>query len=143
MRASTWNLDGVLDGIHMPSDGSANPVDLTTALAKGARMHGATMPNMPVLVESGKVGGVRTGHGAITADFVVNTAGMWARELGRQNRVGVPLHACEHYYLVMEATDDLPSDLPVLRSYYDGAYFKEDAGEPWRNGSCKATRRST
>ena len=37
------NADGVLGGIFLPSDGSANPIDLTTALAKGARMHGATL----------------------------------------------------------------------------------------------------
>jgi 4-methylaminobutanoate oxidase (formaldehyde-forming) len=43
--------------------------------------------------------------------------------------VGVPLHACEHYYLVTESIDELPRDLPVLRSYCDGTYFKEDAGK--------------
>ena len=37
------NADGVLGGIYMPSDGSANPTDLTVALAKGARLHGAKL----------------------------------------------------------------------------------------------------
>ncbi len=127
------NPEGVLGGIYMPGDGSANPVDLTNALAKGARMRGADIIEHvkvdEVLVEGGKVSGVRTDRGTITADVVVNAAGMWARELGRQNGVGVPLHACEHYYLVTEAIDNLPSDLPVLRSYCDGTYFKEDAGK--------------
>jgi len=117
----------------MPSDGSANPVDLTHALAKGARMHGATIRENikveEVLTEGGKATGVRTDQGTIMADVVVNCAGMWARELGQQNGVGVPLHACEHYYLVTEAIPDLPSDLPVLRSYCDGTYWKEDAGK--------------
>jgi len=54
---------------------------------------------------------------------------MWARALGQQHNVGVPLHACEHYYLVTEPIDALPRDLPVLRSYCDGTYFKEDAGK--------------
>jgi glycine cleavage system aminomethyltransferase T len=49
--------------------------------------------------------------------------------LGQQHGVGVPLHACEHYYLVTESIDELPRDLPVLRSYCDGTYFKEDAGK--------------
>ncbi len=134
--AERWplmNPEGVLGGIHMPSDGSANPVDLTTALAKGARMHGAKIFEHikvdEVLVGDGKVRGVRTDQGTITADFVVNCAGMWARELGQQNDVGVPLHACEHYYLVTESIEGLPNDLPVLRSYCDGTYFKEDAGK--------------
>ncbi|MCV2874543.1 FAD-dependent oxidoreductase [Defluviimonas sp. WL0050] len=134
--AERWplmNPDGVLGGIYMPSDGSANPIDLTTALAKGARTHGAKIFEHvkveAVEVEGGRARAVRTAEGRITADVVVNCGGMWARELGRQNGVGVPLHACEHYYLVTEPIADLPSDLPVLRSYCDGTYWKEDAGK--------------
>ncbi len=132
-RWPLMNPDGVLGGIYMPSDGSANPIDLTTALAKGARQRGAKIMEHikveEVLVNEGRASGVRTDQGTITADFVVNCAGMWARDLGQQNGVGVPLHACEHYYLVTEAIKDLPSDLPVLRSYCDGTYWKEDAGK--------------
>ena len=132
-RWPLMNPEGVLGGIYMPSDGSANPVDLTNALAKGARMHGAQIFEHikvnQVLVDGGKVNGVRTERGTITADVVVNCGGMWARELGQQNGVGVPLHACEHYYLVTEAIPNLPKDLPVLRSYCDGTYWKEDAGK--------------
>ncbi len=132
-RWPLMNAEGVLGGIHMPSDGSANPVSLTQALAKGARMNGATLcENVKVeevLTEAGKVLGVRTEYGEISAEVVVNCAGMWARELGRQNDVGIPLHACEHYYLVTESIPNLPADLPVLRSYCDGTYWKEDAGK--------------
>src|SRR5580658_11138097 len=35
------NLEDVLGGIHIPSDGYANAVDITQALAKGARSRGA------------------------------------------------------------------------------------------------------
>ena len=133
---SQWplmNPEGVLGGIYMPSDGSANPVDLTMALAKGARTLGARIFEdtkvEEVFVHDGKATGVRTDKGTVTADVIVNCAGMWARELGQQNGVGVPVHACEHYYLVTEAIDDLPKDLPVLRSYCDRTYFKEDAGK--------------
>src|SRR6202020_2286837 len=35
------NLEDVLGGIHIPSDGYANAVDITQALAKGARRRGA------------------------------------------------------------------------------------------------------
>ncbi len=132
-RWPLMNASGVLGGILMPSDGSANPIDLTQALAKGARMHGAMIHENikveEVLTDGGKVTGVCTDQGMIKTDVVVNCAGMWARTLGRQNGVSVPLHACEHYYLVTESIADLPSDLPVLRSYCDGTYWKEDAGK--------------
>jgi 4-methylaminobutanoate oxidase (formaldehyde-forming) len=134
--AERWplmNPDGVLGGIYMSSDGSANPTDLTMALAKGARARGVRIfENLKVekaLERDGRVVGVQTDQGMVSTDFVVNCAGMWARELGRRNGVGVPLHACEHYYLVTEPIPGLAKDLPVLRSYCDGTYFKEDAGK--------------
>ena len=134
--AERWplmNAEGVLGGILMPGDGAANPSDLTQALAKGARMNGAGIfentPVEEVLTDGGKVCGVRTRDGVIKTDIVVNCGGMWARELGRRNGVDIPLHACEHYYLVTEPVPDLPTDLPVLRSYCDGTYWKEDAGK--------------
>ena len=52
-----------------------------------------------------------------------------ARELGRQNNIDIGLHACEHYYLVTDVIPNLPANLPVLRSYDDCTYFKEDAGK--------------
>ncbi|MEX0303564.1 MAG: NAD(P)/FAD-dependent oxidoreductase, partial [Leisingera sp.] len=83
------NLDGVAGGVWIPSNGSINPVDLTTALNQGARGRGVQVFEVTkgeeVVVENGRVTGVRTDKGHIQADVVVNTAGMWARELGRQN----------------------------------------------------------
>jgi len=132
-RWPLMNADGVLGGIYMPSDGAANPTDLTTALAKGARRYGASIFEHvkvdEVLLEHGRVTGVRTDQGDIQAEFVVNCTGMWARSLAQQQGIGIPIHACEHYYLVTEPIPNLPSDLPVLRSYCDGTYWKEDAGK--------------
>ena len=42
--------------------------------------------------------------------------------------VNVPLHACEHFYIVTEAIDGL-TQLPVLRVPDECAYYKEDAGK--------------
>ena len=132
-RWPLMNDEGVLGGIYMPGDGSADPVALTQALAKGARLNGASVFEQvkveQVLTQAGKVSGVVTDHGTIETEHVVNCGGMWARELARKNDVGVPIHACEHYYLVTEPIEDLPADLPVLRSYCDGTYWKEDAGK--------------
>lgn len=132
-RWPLMNPEGVLGGVYVPGNGYINPIDLTMALMKGARARGVQKFEdtciEEVLVRDGRASGVRTDQGTIEADYVVNCAGMWARELGRQNNVGVPLHACEHYYLVTDVIPDLPKGLPVLRSYDDAAYFKEDAGK--------------
>jgi glycine/D-amino acid oxidase-like deaminating enzyme len=50
----------------------------------------------------GAVTGVTTTHGDITAEYVVNCAGMWARQLGALAGVSIPLQSAEHYYLITE-----------------------------------------
>ncbi|MDP3524889.1 MAG: FAD-dependent oxidoreductase, partial [Hoeflea sp.] len=80
----------------------------------------------------GKVTGVdweRNGEsGSIAADIVINCGGMWGRDLAAQSGVTLPLHACEHFYIVTEAIEGLPR-LPVLRVPDECAYYKEDAGK--------------
>jgi len=127
------NVDDVVGGVFLPGDGQTNPTDTTMALAKGARMGGAQIFEdtkvTGILTRNGRAAGVQTEHGEIAAEFVVNCAGMWGREVGRMAGVNVPLHACEHFYIVTETIDGLPSDLPVLRDPDSCAYFKEDAGK--------------
>ncbi|MEM9524733.1 MAG: FAD-dependent oxidoreductase, partial [Pseudomonadota bacterium] len=49
-------------------------------------------------------------------------------EVGRMAGVNVPLHACEHFYIVTERIEGL-TQLPVLRVPDECAYYKEDAGK--------------
>ena len=127
------NIEDVLGAIYFPHDGQTNPADTTMALAKGARMGGARIFEdtkvTGILSARGRVAGVRTEHGDIKAEVVVNCAGLWAREVGLMAGVAVPLHACEHFYVVTEPMDGVPPDLPVLRDMDGSAYYKEDAGK--------------
>ena len=127
------NTEDVLGAVHIPSDGKANPVDVTQALAKGARAGGAMIfEDTKVLAinhDGERVTGVKTDAGEITADAVVMCGGMWTRDLAATIGVTVPLHACEHFYIVTEPFDGVTPDLPVLRDYDACAYYKEDAGK--------------
>ncbi|HCV99857.1 MAG TPA: FAD-dependent oxidoreductase, partial [Acidimicrobiaceae bacterium] len=76
----------------------------------------------------GQAVGVDTDQGPIDAEHVVTAAGMWSHQLGRDVGVNIPLHACEHFYLVTEPIPDLPSGLPVLRDTDNCIYVKEEAG---------------
>ena len=122
----------VLGGIHIPSDGYANAVDVTNALAKGARAAGARLfehrPVTAIRTARGSVTGVTTEHGDIGADCVVLCTGMWTRELAATVGVNVPLHACEHYYALFDSVAALDADFPVVRDYDACTYYKHDAG---------------
>ncbi len=130
------NIEGVKAGVWLPTDGQGDPANIALALAKGARARGA------LVAEGVKVTGVRVAGrratavtwerggetGSIQAEHVVNCAGMWGREVGRMAGVTVPLHACEHFYIVTEPIPGL-SQMPVLRVPDECAYYKEDAGK--------------
>ncbi len=130
------NLDGVVAGVHLPKDGQADPANIALALAKGARMRGALIAEdvkvTGVTQDGARVTGVNwmqegeVGH--IAADLVVNCGGMWGRDLAAASGVTLPLHACEHFYIVTEVIEGL-RDLPVLRVPDECAYYKTDAGK--------------
>ena len=119
-------------GFLVKEDGVVNPVDVTMALAKGARKQGATIlegvPATGVLKKKGRVTGVRTLLGDIEAEFVVNCAGMWARQFGDLAGVNIPLQAAEHYYLITETIPDLPPDMPVFEDPSRHAYYRDEVG---------------
>ncbi len=125
--------DDLYGGIHIPSDGYANAVDITQALAKGAKGRGVRIATHTkveeILHEGGQITGVRTDRGEIQAKYVVICGGMWSRDLASTVGVNLPLHACEHYYVLFESVEGLHPDLPVLRDYDACTYYKYDAGK--------------
>jgi glycine cleavage system aminomethyltransferase T/glycine/D-amino acid oxidase-like deaminating enzyme len=144
--------EDLLGGIWLPGDGKVNPTDLTMALARGARSAGARIVERTrvtgvdvVDAASGRrVTGVRTDHGDVAAEVVVNCAGQWAKSLAYDVGVTVPLHSAEHFYVVTEQLDGLHPDLPILRDPDGWTYFKEEVGglvvgafepdaKPWRS----------
>ena len=133
--ADLWPLartDDVLAGFYIPADGRVNPVDVTMSLAKGARQQGARIiegvPVTGVLTRNGAVTGVTTPRGDIEAEYVVNCAGMWARQLGELAGVTIPLQAAEHYYLLTEPIAEVSRDWPVLEDPANYGYFREEGG---------------
>ncbi|MEK9663954.1 MAG: FAD-dependent oxidoreductase [Candidatus Nanopelagicales bacterium] len=122
--------DDLLAGFYMPQDGRVNPVDATMALAKGARMRGVTIlegtPVLDVLTTDGRVVGVRTAQGDIECEYVVNAAGMWARQLAERSGVTVPNQAAEHYYLLTDPIPGLDPDLPVLEDPGSYGYYRPE-----------------
>ena len=131
--ANIVNVDDVVGGIHIPSDGYANAVDITQALAKGARTGGAQIfenTKVTKIRHNGeRVTGVDTDDGSIDADYVVICGGMWTRDLAASIGVAAPLHACEHYYVLFEGVEGIDNTLPVLRDYDYCGYYKYDAGK--------------
>ncbi len=150
--------DDLLCGFHVPTDGRANPVDASMAMAKGARMNGVRIyentrvsniiTNEAISNKKGfydnrkQVTGVEvtSDNGdkhTIQADIIVNCTGMWARQFGEVNdksinsnssNVIIPNQAAEHYYLITDAMKNVDPNWPIIEDPENYTYIRPEAG---------------
>ena len=127
------NPEGLLGALYDPLDGHLDPSGTTQAYARGARMQGAEIVlRNPVRELHPRPDGswdVVTAKGTVNAEYVVNAAGLWAREVGELAGVYLPCHPMEHQYLV---TDDLPevyerdAELPHCMDPAGESYLRQE-----------------
>ena len=130
-----WPLvytDDLIAGFLNPGDGRINPIDVTMALAKGAKNGGIRIYEdtavTGIKTKQNQITGVITDRGEIQTEIVVNAAGMWGRQVGKMVGVDVPLHAAEHYYLITEPIEGIHSALPVIEDPQAYSYLREEHG---------------
>ena len=132
----------LVGAIFIPNDGQTNPIDTTMALAAGARQRGARIVERCKVRKLERLPSkefqITTSAGTVHCESLVLACGLWTRELANQLGVGMPLHACEHSYIVTEPLDMVTTDLPVLRDTDGCNYVKEDAGK-WLVGAFEPT----
>ena len=126
------NIEDVYGAAFLPTDGQANPTDITQALAKGARNKGAKIIEetkaLRVILENDVIKGLETDKGIINCEKIVCCGGQWTRQFAETVGVNVPLVSFQHQYLVTEEIDGVKSDLPTLRDPDRLIYFKEEVG---------------
>jgi 4-methylaminobutanoate oxidase (formaldehyde-forming) len=132
------NTEDLVAAWFQPNDGHTNPEDTTQALAKGARMGGANIiENVKVTgirVQQGSgariksIAGVSTDRGDIACEYLVNCAGMWAREVGEMMGVSIPLFAAEHMHLTTNPIEGTYKGMPYVRDMDGYIYIKEEMG---------------
>ena len=125
-------IDDLVGAAFLPTDGQANPSDITQSLARGARMAGVRIfedtPVTRIIVEEGRIRGVETPQGRIDCEKVVICAGQWTRTLAATVGVNVPLVSVEHQYMVTERIAGVTPNLPTLRDPDRLTYWKEEVG---------------
>ncbi len=140
--AAHWPMmhtDDLVGGIHVPRDAQTSPVDTTIALSNAAKRGGARVVQgvdvTDIVTSNGRAVGVEwRAQGSddevqrLEADHVVTAAGLWSRHLAQRAGVSLPLHGCEHFYLVTEHVDGLTPGMPTLRDPGGNTYIKEETG---------------
>ncbi len=126
------NVEDLAGAAFLPTDGQANPADLTQALAKGARSKGIRFYEgcsvSSITTNNGRVSGLDTSHGPIDCEIIVNCAGLWSRSIGKMAGVNVPIVPMKHHYIVTGKVKSVQTGMPTLRDPDRLIYFKEDVG---------------
>jgi 4-methylaminobutanoate oxidase (formaldehyde-forming) len=133
---------GLHGAVYLPSDGYADPSQLTQSLAAGARAAGARIiQDCQVLgfacegaafdgaARDGRwITAVLTDRGPVECETVVNATGMWGAQTARMADAGIAVTAVEHQYVVTQRRADISPDLPTLRDPDARIYLKPEGG---------------
>jgi glycine/D-amino acid oxidase-like deaminating enzyme len=126
--------DDLIEACYCPTDGHLQPAELVSAYVKVGKAQGVQfVPGCPVesiLVEGGKVLGVRTATGEYHAPVVVNAAGPWSYLLADMVGQTLPTAAIGHYYLTTRPDPDHPVDRlsPAVRDRHHRIYTRPEGG---------------
>lgn len=120
---------------YTPRDAVAKAVRLLQALVRATeRIGGVTfLPETPVTrleVQGGRVVGVQTPGGLISADQVLLCTNIWAPVLAEQVGVHIPLMAAQHLYTVTTPIPELAGAAaevvhPLMRHQDHAMYFRQ------------------
>jgi len=127
------NLEGVRCAMFEPNESHVDPSGVTHAYAKGARAMGAEIERFcPVIETNPRPDGgwdVVTEKGTVTAEAVVNAAGLWGREVAALAGIELPLMPMEHQYFVTESIPEIEAlgrELPLLHDNDMGYYLRQE-----------------
>ena len=131
------NMDGLVGALWHPTDGHIAPVDVTMALAKGARARGAEIYQQTEVTGIERNGDgewvVKTTKGDITCEHVISCTGNYARTTAKMVGLEIPAIPVEHQYIVTDVDPVLREyreagnpELPVLRESDSSYYFREE-----------------
>ena len=128
-----------LDTTHMvgalweEEGGHVDPASATQAFAIAARKLGAEIVRQnPVIETNQRADGswdVVTEQGTVHAEYVVNAAGLWGREVAALAGIQLPLMPVEHHYFVTDTMPDVEAmdfELPQINDNETGGYFRQE-----------------
>ncbi len=142
-RFPPLSTDGVRGAVWVPTDGYADPSQLTHSFATGARALGVRFVETTAVTGVERAGrrvvGLLTTGGRIECDTAVNATGMWGAQTAALAGSDLAVSPVEHQYVVTERIGELPPDLPTFRDPDARFYAKPETGGlvvgGWEDGS--------
>ena len=123
-------LEDVLAATWHPKDGLADPSGVVQGYITGARRLGAKcltdIEATGILIENGRICGVKTPKGEVSTPILVNAAGPWASRIGEMVGIQFPVVPLRRQIAVTTPIPGLPPDFPFVIDFAKNLYFHRE-----------------
>ncbi|MDP2970739.1 MAG: FAD-binding oxidoreductase [Deltaproteobacteria bacterium] len=123
-------MDDILGGTFSPWDGYAGPSEVLSGFAGGAKRAGVRIYEgveaKEILVDKGKVTGVRTNGGEISSPVVVNAGGPYASLVAEMAGLRIPVKPLRRQVFVTAPFHLTDQTIPLTIDFHRGWYFRQE-----------------
>jgi dimethylglycine dehydrogenase len=126
------STEGILGGMWADREGYVDTTGTVHAYAAAARKYGAEVIEHNRVLELNQTADgwqVVTEKGTITAEHVVNAAGLWAKQVGRMAGIELPVSPLNHHYLISDTIPEVAAmdrELPLTVDLEGFTYMRQD-----------------
>ena len=128
--APSFATDDIELAAYEPESGYAMPSDTASALMNAARDMGARLMQectvTGVILAGGKVTGVRTSQGDVSAQIVVDAAGAWAGAVNKMVNLDVPYDTWRHDTMFVARPPQVGPGHPSVIDFANDMYFRPE-----------------
>ncbi|MFN2138091.1 MAG: NAD(P)/FAD-dependent oxidoreductase [Candidatus Promineifilaceae bacterium] len=127
------NTDDIVIAAYEPDSGYADPYLTVNSYAQAARNAGATIHQETAVTgitfSSGRVAGVTTAKGELSAPVVLNCTGAWAAQVARMTNHELPINPCRVQVAFFKRPAGEEASHPVVADFINATYFRSETGQ--------------
>ncbi len=124
------NVEDIVMGAICYEDGVIDPHAVMQAYARAAKELGAEVNEQVqatgIVLDKGRVVGVKTTAGRIATSIVVNATGARAREVGKWVGLDLPITNYKRHIFITEPFDVIPANTPFVMDLEVQWYFRKE-----------------
>ena len=131
-RCPIMSTDGIIGAMWADREGYLDTTGTVHAYAVAAKKRGAEYyehTKVEELMQTTDGWQVVTDKGTVTCEYVVNAAGLWAKQVGRMAGIELPVSPLKHHYLVSDSIPqvaELDFEVPMTVDLEGFTYLRQD-----------------